>query len=552
MPNIEKYFIENSEIRTEALIKRQCVDEHSPVFGSIVYDEYSLPDPKATAWNTLTFATSWLYPKSRFWGDIRMFERIDIALDFITRRQHPGGCFDLENVNFYSAPDTAFILCALIPLYRLFQKHKYADKTALSPLAEKINNIMLPAFEGICAGGFHTPNHRWVNASTLAAGYNFTRNKAYLDKAKRYLAEGIDCNEYGEYSEKSANYNFVNNRAMIMLFEELGDEKYLEYVKRNLDMTLYYLESDGSLFTEKSVRQDRGRKYFPDELYFQYLYIAHHYKDKAAAQVAAFIFDRLFKNRYFAAPDFLYEFMLHEEISFSDTDLFVSADNFKIPDYNRHFSSSGIVRYKRGDFGYTLMENNNKILCFSVGNLIGYMKLTVGYFSAGHIQAAHIQPTDNGYCFDFGAESWYYEPLENVTEPIIDFRAADHSMRKLQHPSRISLRFEIRHAENGIDLRIVTNGLNGVHYRFEFVLPPGKLTTHDSFAMVPEPGSYVLLKNGHVNVHDKNHTLVIGECFADRQVFQVNGHSDPRSSDSYTVYMTGTTNFDRVIKIRVI
>jgi hypothetical protein len=549
MFDVEKYIIETTENRTEICIKRQYADANLPTYGAIANDELSNPDPKSTANQLLSMAGAWLYPKSRYYKDSGMFGRIDTALNYIKTKQHETGLFDLENVNFNSAPDTGFILWALIPLYRLLQKHEHSGPVSLSPLVEKIRNILLPAFDGICAGGFHTANHRWVNASTLAAGYNFTGNKAYLDKAMRYLAEGIDCNEYGDYSEKSAIYNTVNNSAMIMLFEELHDGKYLEYVKRNVEMSMYYLDHDCSLFTEKSVRQDRGKKFFPDGLYFQYIYIAHHFKYKAAAQVGAYIINRLYKDRYFTAPELLYRFMLHPELDFSDTGLFLSADDYTIPDYNRHFSSLGIVRYKSGDFAYSLMENNSKVLFFSAGDLTGYMTLTLGYFRENYVIAKCIQPTGNGYSFDFSADSYYYEPLDEIKEPIVDFKAFDNSIRKTQCPSSVAIHLEICHINNGIDLHVVTKGLDGVHYRFEFVLPPGKLITHESFAMIPEPGSSILLRNGNVSLHDKQHILTIGECFADRQVFFVNGRCDPRSRDNYTVYMTGTTNFDRVIKI---
>ena len=64
-------------------------------------------------------------------------------------------------------------------------------------------------------GGFHTPNHRWAIAGMLKLCGRLFNDDVMYASADRYLAEGIDCNEDGEYAEKSAgNYNSVNNDAM--------------------------------------------------------------------------------------------------------------------------------------------------------------------------------------------------------------------------------------------------------------------------------------------------------------------------------------------------
>lgn len=61
------------------------------------------------------------------------------------------------------------------------------------------------------------------------------------------LKEGNDCNEDGEYAERSAgNYNRINNDAMIMLAVATGDESYYAPVLRNLEMMLTYIDPDDS------------------------------------------------------------------------------------------------------------------------------------------------------------------------------------------------------------------------------------------------------------------------------------------------------------------
>src|SRR5690606_2938657 len=103
---------------------------------------------------------------------------------------------------------------------------------------------------------------------------NIFKIEGFRERAYKYLNEGIDCNEYGEYAERSSgNYNHVNNEQMIILAKETGDPSYLEYVRRNLDMMINYFEPDGTIFTGNSTRQDRGKKVYPDIYYNQYLYM---------------------------------------------------------------------------------------------------------------------------------------------------------------------------------------------------------------------------------------------------------------------------------------
>lgn len=78
--------------------------------------------------------------------------------------------------------------------------------------------------------------------------------------------------ENGEYSERSSgNYNAVVNAAMIMLYEELNNSEFLEYVDKNLEFMLMMIDADGTIFTENSLRQDRGRREYAVKYFYQYL-----------------------------------------------------------------------------------------------------------------------------------------------------------------------------------------------------------------------------------------------------------------------------------------
>ena len=131
-------------------------------------------------------------------------------------------------------------------------------------ILDMVEHIVRQGAYGILQGGFHTPNHRWAIASVLMTCSRLFDCEEMEQAAFTYLNEGIDCNEDGEFAEKSAgNYNRVNNDAMIMLSEATGDPSYEQNALRNLRMMLTYWEPDDSVFTANSTRFDKDRLEIP-------------------------------------------------------------------------------------------------------------------------------------------------------------------------------------------------------------------------------------------------------------------------------------------------
>jgi hypothetical protein len=76
-----------------------------------------------------------------------------------------------------------------------------------------------------------------------------------------------------EYAERSTgNYHAVDNEQMIVLADTRGDAAFLDCVCRNLSMMRYYVEPDGSVFTDNSTQQDRGVMTHLDQYWFQYCF----------------------------------------------------------------------------------------------------------------------------------------------------------------------------------------------------------------------------------------------------------------------------------------
>lgn len=371
--------IKDTEKRVEYFFKNQVREEGSFDYGGLMNNDRYV-DPKATIFALADLAALYFNPQSRFFGDKQALERVRIALDYELRVQRPDGTFDFLDCNFYSAPDTAFYINRLVLMYRVVLK--YGSDPEDEWLKEKLYQIIKKAGYGMASGGFHTPNHRWAIAAALWSCHNITGIECFKEVAAKYLNEGIDCNADGEYAERSAgNYNVVNNEQMIILYLETGDEHYLEYVRRNLEMSLYYIDPDGSVFTNNSTRQDYGTKRYPESYYYQYLYLAWKCNIPKFAAAAGAIMDQI-SERGDLAPDCLDWYMLNPEL------IEYPIDTTAIPfNYEVFYPNSGLARVRRNNYSFSLIQGNTRFLYFQAGSLSMYMKLGVSYFDQREFKA---------------------------------------------------------------------------------------------------------------------------------------------------------------------
>ena len=169
-------------------------------------------------------------------------------------------------------------------------------------------------------------------------------DERYVARIDQYLAEHIDCNEDGEYAERSAGgYNEMNNRALLILAQDLGKTELLEYVRRNLEMMPVFYHTDFSIFTENSRRQDKGTAPYAEKYAYQYLLCGQTHDDEAlraigTAQLEACI--RCGRPFPLAAEDL----MLFPE-AFQNLPAPAGPELFEV---DRLLKGSGLLRLSRG------------------------------------------------------------------------------------------------------------------------------------------------------------------------------------------------------------
>lgn len=156
--------------------------------------------------------------------------------------------------NVQSPPDSAFTVNDVCDAHLLAAGAGPELRDVTAALAE----IAHAATGSLLTGGVHTPNHRWELCAALARLHRSFPDGRLLDRVAEWLAEGVDIDAEGLYSERSANYAaHVSNPSLLLLSEVLGRADLLEAVERNLTTTLDLIRPDGTVETVHSRRQDQ-------------------------------------------------------------------------------------------------------------------------------------------------------------------------------------------------------------------------------------------------------------------------------------------------------
>ena len=543
MKEILTRLIRDEELRAQHFILNQITDRNSAQYGGFVEDEMHWAQPKLTIYQLTTLLSLLNTPESCFFHDPEALERVHIGLDFAARYQRKNGTFDYLDCNFASAPDTAFCVKRLLPSYRYLEKH--LDSKENREIFEKIKTIIRKAADGIEAGGFHTPNHRWAIASVLMACANIFHEEKYRAKAQQYLNEGIDCSEYGEYSERSSgNYNRINDDAMILLYEETGNEDFLDYAQRNLKMMFSYFEPDGSIFTKNSTRYDSWCKFYPDDYFFDYLYVSFLRHDPSFAAAANKIMSNVIR-RGEKTPDCLNLLMSHSQLENFEPDGCGFPEEYRLinPD-------SGIVRVRKDKYSYTILSSNPYFLYFQAGALSVSVRLGLIYFDKRTFKPDGITEQDGGYLLEQDAEGWFYKPLREKPESS-DWWKMNNQRREIFPGPDLKMSVRISDEKDGVALHLHSAGCDHVPFKIELGMEAGCFIKTDGFLCESVKGGKMVVRSGNVEITRGLDSIRIGPGFGSH--FYIGGKDGSTDSNDslFYVYFTGFTNVDQVIHIKM-
>ncbi|MCQ9178499.1 hypothetical protein KMT30_05535 [Streptomyces sp. IBSBF 2953] len=200
-----------------------------------------------------TLVAAYLSPDSALHGSNRAVAAATTQLRALRAVQTPTGLF-AGGDNVQSPPDSAFTVNDVCDAYVLAA----GAGPELREVTDGLARIARAASGSLLTGGVHTPNHRWELSAALARLHRSFPDDRLLHRVEEWLAEGVDIDAEGLYSERSALYaSHVTNPSLLLLAEVLDRADLRDAVERNLTATLDLIRPDGTVETVHSRRQDQ-------------------------------------------------------------------------------------------------------------------------------------------------------------------------------------------------------------------------------------------------------------------------------------------------------
>lgn len=535
--------LRDTERSVERSLQIQNLEKGSPWYGAFPQPD-GVCQAKYAIYCVSSMVAVYCNRDSSLYHDGTIYDRALLGLDYVDRVQHENGLFDYVTCNFFSAPDTAFCIGKIIPhlQYLTARTDLTAEETVL---LDRLRRIIHAGARGLLEGGFHTPNHRWAIASVLAACGKLFGEEELTRAAFVYLNEGLDCNGDGEYAEKSAgNYNRVNNDAMMLLSESLGDPSYEENAIRNLRMMLTYWEPDGSVFTANSTRFDKDLIVYSHPYYYEYLSLGIRYRVPEFIAMANYIFE-LVREKGLEAPDCLMELMLHPEF------VHYESEACGIPtDYRAFYRDSGIARVRRGRYSYTVMSGKSNFLYVHNGEIKLAVKIG-GSFCEHRAFRAETMTEDETGAFHLRQtmRGWYYLPFEEKPATS-DWWQMDNAARKKKLGPDMDIDVTIRETGEGLEVDIRTSGVEGAPWRVELAFQGIERIANEHMTMPVHGDEVLVLRDSDFEVLGRHTSMKIGPAFGVHHFTEGKEDSEAKTPGAATVYLTDYTSFHHTISIR--
>lgn len=433
-------------------------------------------------------AAAFCSPKSAYYKNGQVRQTFDHILKILRSNQSPDGTVSIGNLE--SPPDTAFLLEPLSAATFLLQKQ--ADPETKSIL-QNLDSFLKKAAEGLCTGGLHTPNHRWVISAALSRLNQIYPNQRYIDRIEDWLGEGVYQDADGNFPERSRIYSHVEDEAFITMGRLLNKPSLYEVAKKNLETNYYYMEPNGDLVTTDSRRQDQYMEKDILPYYLQYRYLAILNNNGHFAAITRFIEQM---------PGFKKAILSDAYFHFLENPLLQKALPPPTPlpvQFDKLIGQSHMARIRNGKNSTTIFggidwpiiiasgrSNSPNFFSFRKGNAhLKYMRLSTEFFGLGYFYSEGIKKTGTGYELFKKWEVPYYQPLpqhlrkadgDYNLEPSVDGRfwnKMDFDQRPVSNVKTLEIRVQVQ-VENGRNqLDFSITGTDGISVTLELCFREG-------------------------------------------------------------------------------
>jgi hypothetical protein len=518
----------------ESLRTYQVKNVQGESYGGLK-DGFDILNPHSTAALVQWGSCALFSPSSKFYQSAELLADMNLATLYLIRTQHADGTIDLLSTNFHSTPDTGFIVKRLAMAYTLVEK---SGIQGAQKFLSNLKTFLIRGGNALSVGGIHTPNHRWVVSAALTKLNELWPDPKYVARAEQWLGEHIDIDKDGQYNEKSTFiYSSLTDRLLITVSKGLKKPELLDDVRKNLDMTLYYVHPNAEIVTDASGRQDKAIIGTLENYYYPYRYLA--IKDQNGTYAAMC---RLIEKTAGPKTGAFLDYFLTDATLWAE----LPADKALPVDYVKTFPNSGLVRIRRNQWDSTLIANNPVWFTFMRGNaVLQGVRFASSFFGKGQFQTEKLVQNGNTWELTQKLEGPYYQPIakESISADG-DWEKMPRATRPQSEVQTLETRILIRETTEGMEIELTTNGTERVPAALELIFRPGgelkgvtKIeNTKDSWLLKEETGSYRF----------GDDTVSFGPGLALHKNIALRGALP--AMEAPTVYLTGFTPFRHTIR----
>lgn len=527
--------IRRNELSIENSYKRRINDKSNPRYGAVL-DGVEIATPHASLGFIKAGICCLASPESRWYNDQKLQSDLIDTAKFLLTLQHEDGTIDLVTTNFHSTPDTGFLVKYLCPAVAYFRDSKAENKEQLMGLMKE---FLENAGRALSAGGVHTPNHRWVVSAGLASLHMLWPKPEYLERAETWLSEGIDLDHDGQYQEKSSYiYSSLSDRVLITVARGFNKPELLDYVRKNLEMTFYYIHPNGEIVTEASGRQDNSIVGMLENYYYPYRYLALKDKNPQYAAACRLIEDTAPNKTAGFIQYFLEDPSLWKELP----------QGGSLPtNYFKHFSNSNLIRVRRGDYDASILPKNPAFFNFhKKKTVLQGLRLASAFFGKGQFTADEYRIEDGKIYMESRLEGPYYQPFPADQIPGDGvWENMPRTERPLSEVQRLKTSITVSEIENGFELEVDIDGTERVPLAVELIFRAGgKMKNTTAHAELED---VYFLEDGFGQYESEGEVITFGPALHEHKWVDIRG-SLPRLT-APTVYLTGFTPFKKKIQI---
>lgn len=502
-----------------------------------VADRFEVININSTLGFAGRLAISYSSPSSRYYLSSRLEAPMEHAMACVLNVQHEDGTTDLHTTNFHSTPDAAFLVNYISPIFVNLTR---LDRPRLSGVTGKMEQFLRNAGKCLEVGGIHTPNHRWVVCSALARVHALFPDHAYVDRIDDWLGEGIDIDPDGQFTEQSVSiYSPICDTMFLTMGRLLKRPELMDIVRKNLDMTLYYIQPGGEVLTDASGRQDSARIGYVANYYYAYRYFALKDGNPVYAAVCRLIENEMPERITRYIPELLEDPDLLETLPVAS----------KIPDnYAKRFAHSGVFRIRSGDADLSVIEENPTFMSFMKGeSVLQSIRLAAAFFgSRGMFISEHAEWSGRTVVLTKSHTHGYYQSFPE------DERTADGDMEKMPREKRamselqtLDYRVEVKESEGKVSLDIQITGTPHVPVSMEMSFRSGG-ELKGVVADKNLDGAY-FLESGTGQYTQGGDVITFGPGVAEHKWAEIRGMLPKQKGES--VYLTGFTPFRHTLHL---